>query len=211
VRQPLLIFLIVLCSSLGSAIASAEATKPDVPDTALPAKGESAQECKDPAGCEPIVLNPRSESHVEKSGIGNLSLGVNYVFPVLDYQFLALRHWTVGITAMFFDYVASPGEILRGGGGFITLNYYGKGPFDGLWLQGGPGVHGLTLTDGVTNEYMVVPAVLAQVGYRWRVSPEVNVGVGVGGQYLIAFQPKRFVTDFRGLLPALTFELGFTL
>lgn len=141
----------------------------------------------------------------------NLSIGANYIFPSVQASVAVGTHYTLGVMPSYvIPYGAGSGKI-SGSGVLVTASYYDKGPFQGLWIEGGVGVSRLTFTIDGAAETLAAPAVLGAVGWRWYWASGTNFGFAVGVNGLFHSPQRKADLGFSGLLPALVLDLGFAM
>lgn len=110
-----------------------------------------------------------------------LQLTSGYTFPMLLFQGLVSPHWTVGLGAQYVSQGTGVGNA-KGYGAMLTANYYGSRYFRGIWLQMGAGLLFVSPFAGGTT--VSVATGLATLGVRFKVVGKMNLGIGVGAQYI---------------------------
>jgi len=128
----------------------------------------------------------------------------NYTFPLVLFQGLVSPHWTVGLGA---QYVSQAPSNVKGYGGMLTANYYGSRYFRGVWLQMGAGLFFLSPYSGGST--VSVASGLATVGVRLKIVGKLNLGLGVGGQYISQSSTATARVPGSSLQALGTADLGF--
>lgn len=143
--------------------------------------------------------------------ISIVSVGMNYVFPQIQYQQAMSPKWGLGMMAMYVSHsVDNDNGSLTGPGFFFTYNRYYTGALNGIWWQLSPGAFRFTVKNGTLTESGVYQVgVLATVGYRYSWKDKVNFGFGVGGMYL-PFGRNAGDTGlaFNGFIPSVSLDAG---
>lgn len=155
-----------------------------------------------------LLDNDPDHRAIGKGVMSDLSVGVSYIFPTLQYQQMLTNHIATGVLASVLSIPVGNGS-LRGYGGLLTINSYGLEPFRGPWFQLGAGLYSLTANTVGVDETYTSAAALTNVGWRFLWSSGINFGVGVGAQYLFNPKPANSSLDFSGLLPSISMDLGF--
>ncbi len=105
-----------------------------------------------------------------------------FTFPQLHFQGMVATHWAVGIAGQS---IAQNNAFLsaKGYGALLTVNYYGSRYYRGFWLQTSAGL--LFLKNFAnTGSTTTAPFALGTLGVRFGLWRGINIGLGVGGQYL---------------------------
>jgi hypothetical protein len=144
----------------------------------------------------------------EKAPLSDLIVGLNYIFPNLQYQQGLSNHLTTGLTAIYLGTPVGTGD-LKAGGGLITLNYYSEKLFSGNWIQLGAGYYGVTLSssNGKSDSFRT-PVGMALVGWRFTWENCINFGFAVGAQYLFQAKTANVDVGFSGLFPSISLDFG---
>lgn len=168
--------------------------KTTTPTPSGPARG--------PASVEEAVSKTKSANSL-------IGLGVDYIFPTLQYQFGLATHFSFSVKTMLMDYEMSPDLRLKGFGGFLTLNYYGDGDFSGAWLELGAGRYSTLLIKPEITSEKVVFAAVGHFGWRWRWENGWSFAFGAGAQYLFDVKTAANGKTSAEVLPSLALDLGF--
>jgi hypothetical protein len=178
-------------------------------------KGDSAAFV--PASARKLASTGESMEEVSTSRGGRygwditagLSLGTNYFYPMITFERALGNHLALGLTP-FYVSSASNGSTVTAIGGLLTLDYYSRSAFRGLWIQAGGGVVAFNLNDGAGNVATGSSmAGLASIGYRGQFELGMNVGIGAGILYVSAPPASDISVAFQGLLPLLILDIGF--
>ncbi|MBI4404236.1 MAG: hypothetical protein HY537_08750 [Deltaproteobacteria bacterium] len=146
-------------------------------------------------------------SQVEFQKRLNVSAGMNVTAPFAHVQ-LAISDWTIGIMPTYASMKSSSGSI-TGMGGLLTASYYPNQLYKGLWLMAGAGYYSFALTIDDLEERGGTLAVAGAVGWRFLLNSGLNVGLGVGGQFLTSRSTATLSAEFSGFLPAALLDIGF--
>lgn len=148
------------------------------------------------------------ERYMGHGCMSNISLGLNYIFPAVQYQQAVTNTVTIGVLPMYLSTPTGNGA-LTGLGTYLTMNRYSIEPFHGDWMMLGLGFFKLTGTaNGVSTDY-TSPALILNVGWRWFWDSGINFGFALGFQYMISPKPPSGSLDFSGLLPSIALDIGY--
>lgn len=143
----------------------------------------------------------------------DLSIGAgasrNYYFGQGQIQFGLGNHLSIGNLFMISD--ASLGDIgVTTLSALLTLNYYSREPFRGIWVQAGAGPQLYGAQVGGTIESAYTLATLLTVGWRGKFEfPALNVGIGVGAMYITTPKTNIIGQVTANFQPTILFDLGW--
>ncbi len=157
-----------------------------------------------------IEVKPEASDHgnVNFGITAGLSAGFNYFFPMVHFQYAPSTNFVIGAMPIYFR-AATTDATVGAMGGFLTLNFFPKENFHGIWLQAGGGALSFTLTSATLVEKVNSPAGFATVGYRARFEENLTMGVAAGGQYIRdpAFESAELKSV--NLQPLMLIDVGF--
>jgi hypothetical protein len=161
-------------------------------------------------GTSEAVL-PKNPNNFFDVSLG-LQAGFNYFYPVLHVQWALNDALSLGLMPVYFNCNLTDSSV-SGFGGFVTLNYYYTHfPFRGFFVQGGVGFYSLSVNYVGGSEQMSPLA--TELSLQWRGKAywgmPLDIGVGVGGQYLFPTNAPVSI-GFSGILPMFTAYLGFSI
>ncbi len=142
-----------------------------------------------------------------------ISLGVNFKFPQVRFENLFMPNWSYGILGEGIIFNRN-GSSMKGLGALVTLHYYSKVPFRGLWITGGAGIHMVNLLTAEKNgdesqrEGVTSLMMLADIGWRFRLSKKWSFAAAAGG-HLFFDSRVTAVTGSSGFVPSLIGEFSF--
>lgn len=133
--------------------------------------------------------------------------GFNHLYPLLHFQFAIADRVALGIEPYFFSSSVEDASV-QGLGGFLTFNYYGQAAYRGLWAHVGFG--GLRFSANVpgSQESAFVLSAIGTVGWRQRWDLGINVGAGLGIQYVFTPNLNLVNVEFRGVQPLFVVDFG---
>ncbi len=141
-----------------------------------------------------------------------LAGGHNYFFPELLIQVAVMPQLSLGVEPIYVDFKSSNSSQVKAVGGFLNATYYYTHyAFRGVYFQGGVGYYSLDLKVNNTTEKISPLAGQALVGWRGKAywSLGMDFGLALGAQY-VAADPKVIQTSFKGLLPVIRVDVGFS-
>jgi len=142
----------------------------------------------------------------------HVMLGANSSFSTttyhINFQGYISEHVTLGISPGIFKVVDGTFSVTTFGTVF-TANYYSEGPFRGLWAQFATGFYAFQAASGSITETTFSPALLGTVGWRNDWALGLNVGIGLGAQYITNPQRSSVTFPFNALQPILVTDIGF--
>jgi hypothetical protein len=154
---------------------------------------------------------PTNPKNVLDISLG-LQAGFNYYYPALHVQWALNDALSIGLMPIYFSSNDTDSKV-SGFGTFLTVNYYYTHfPFRGFFVQGGVGFYSLSVDYVGGSEQMSPLATMLSLQWRGKAywGMPLDIGVGVGGQYL--FSTNAPVTiGFSGILPLFTAYLGFSI
>ncbi len=174
----------------------------------LPEKQELTEEEKKR---ETAAIAEKVETKIPVPAHSNLSLGINYIFPQLHFEYKMSEHFSLGINSLLVNYQTSIGNNLKGYGGLLTLNFYSSELFDGIWMQTALGIFQMNASNSISTEQLTLPGGSVLLGWHWKWDSGLNFGLGAGGQYILNAKPSNFDLGFSGFWPAAVLEIGFCL
>ncbi len=157
---------------------------------------------------EPAAQIIASE-YVGPPRMGNVLLGVNYVFPGARYEHAFDQHWAVGLGGMLVAYPTGGGT-LKGTGIVGNVSFYEAGWFRGLWLFAGGGMLNLKAAMNGVEEPLSTIMLSGGSGWRWQWDNGINFGFAIGLNYLMQVQTPNVQLDASRLLPSVLMDFGFT-
>lgn len=165
------------------------------------------------AGKDDLLLGGEAKAtsdgrHVNPGLMNNVTAGLTYLFPTLQYQRIISDRYALGVMPMYVNTPVGNGN-LSGYGGYVTGSYYALEEFRGLFAQIGLGMYSLTGTLGADSGSFSSTAFEATVGWRWFWNNGINFGFGIGAQYLMTKTPENVSWDFSGILPSVALDLGY--
>lgn len=140
-----------------------------------------------------------------------IDVGPSFFFPLLHVQVSPVRKFAVGFQPLYFRGSSVDGSV-SAVGGYGTLNYYFRGDYTGVWLQGGVGAFMMNAESTLSgNQSKTVLAGIFTVGYRggWEKSG-INIGISAGVQYIQDPQFNSIVIKAQGVNPVAMVDAGFT-
>lgn len=162
------------------------------------------------ASSEEIKKINSSNSDDMFDGTVGLVAGFNYFFPSLHLQMALSKEFSIGLLGAFVTGGGS--NSVTGAGGFLTFDYFiTHYAFRGLYLQGGIGLYNLTAQNLTASQTTTPPSI--EVSIEWRGKAywglPFDIGVGIGGQYLIP-GTRTIAYSFQYLMPWFTAFLGYS-
>lgn len=135
--------------------------------------------------------------------------GFNFLYPIIHGQKAVGKHFTLGLMGTYLSHDIHQVKTTSFGG-LLTLSYYGKEPFRGLWFQvgAGPLYSSLDYLGQTGNGFFLT--VMMSVGWRWFLGEHINSGLGVGGMYCFMRSNSFIPFDNIFLLPTVIIDIGFT-
>lgn len=132
----------------------------------------------------------------------------NYQFPFAHFQGMVATSWAVGLQSQLATKRIAAGQ-LKVTSGILTVNYYGSSYFRGLWLQAGAGMGYLQIDKTAGgNESGTALVGVGTLGGRFGLFGGVNLGVGVGAQYLSQPSTLSVTLDFPTWQAVGTIDIG---
>lgn len=170
---------------------------------------------RDPAseeefGKEDLYMEGQAGKHDpdEPWPLSNLTAGLNYIFPNVQYQQALSDHFATGLTGMYIGTPVGNGS-LSGYGGYLNLSYYSQSAFKGSMVELAAGVFAATSHVNGNDNSFFTPSVMALAGWRWLMDSGLNFGFAVGAQYLVTESSSAPELGFSGLLPCIALDIGF--
>jgi hypothetical protein len=170
--------------------------------------GESRGASPDAAPLAEVPPPPGASK--ERQPIVDLTVGFNYIYPTAHLSIAPLEHFALGIMPFYvIPHTVGTGQIRNGGGGAVTVSYYGDGPFQGLWLVGGGGVLAQSYSGPGTTQWISSPTAFAAFGWRWYWKSGLNFGFAAGANLLFKAPAQPEIFNYSALQPTLVIDLGF--
>jgi hypothetical protein len=153
------------------------------------------------------VLERKSISNVENrrpkhSESSSFSVGLDYLFPIMRYQYATGLKSSLGVTVLLLTYSVNPTYQMGGLGSFLSLNHYDQSIFKGFWIELGAGGYFLNENINPIPGETFSLAVLAHLGWRWRWGGGPGFGFAAGAQYISRRQNSL-------LLPSIVADISF--
>jgi len=139
---------------------------------------------------------------------GGVNVGTSFFYPVLGFQMAVYPTISVGVTGFFLTASQDP-VYLTAFGGYATVSYYSQEYFRGLWVQGGIGVTAFSITGGLEDESAAALTGLVTAGWRGYWDLGLNIGAGVGLQYMFDPEFTTIEATSTGIKPMITVDIGF--
>jgi|GEM_PF-1481403 len=165
-----------------------------------------------PASIDELSMTPNGSTSAQAirsnpTPLSSVNLGINFVFPTIQYQQMFSRHSATGLMPIYLSAPAGDGGV-SAWGLFAAYHYYSWRPFEGFWIQAAVGFYSLTATLNQISDQTYSPAVMSTLGWRWRWNNGVNFGFGAGVQKLIVSAPSTINLQFSGLFPSIVMDMG---
>jgi len=144
--------------------------------------------------------------HPEFVPDSNLTVGINLIFPTIEYQQTISSRSAIGVMPIFMNYSVSDGAV-KGTGCFLNYHYYSEGHLNGYWTKLGVGLYGLNYSYQKAEDSGVAPAISASLGKRFFKNENLNFGFAAGAQYI--FSSTTTGLAFNGFIPSLIVDIGF--
>lgn len=153
--------------------------------------------------------SPKSDREWEfAAGVGG---GTSYFYPVLNVQRRLSNNWAIGAVPFFVSSSsASNTSVVTAYGASLTLNYYLKKCFEGLWFQVGGGAAGFSVNTSGATTTSISGMALATVGYRLEITSNINIGAALGGLYVSPLASSTVIISLSGILPYGMVDAGFS-
>ncbi len=134
----------------------------------------------------------------------------SYVIPHAAFQARILPQLAVGVRAGYFG-ASTPSNSAHAIPLLLTVDYYGKGYFSGLWVElaGGAYLFSITSTTGAPSESPISAAGYLTVGWRFHFWSGWNAGIGGGGQYLPTPPSSLITLAYGSFQPMVVVDGGF--
>jgi len=132
-----------------------------------------------------------------------------YIIPLIHIQAGVAKNVALGIQG---GYTGDSVEDLKltGLALLATVNFYHLGSFKGFWAQVGGGLYLFTVTGPSISEKVSSLAALGTVGYRANLSSGINIGAGVGGQYIKSPETQSVSFDYSQVQPVAVIDVGIS-
>ena len=161
-----------------------------------------------PAGKAKTVSRKPATKNVLPPPTAQLSVGMNFAFPMAQFQHPITRGLYLGVLVNVVDYPLEQAGKRLGWGGLATLSVYPQGWFAGGYLMAGAGVMATrTFLGTETEESLVTPALLLAAGLRFPLANGFSIGFG-GGVNALPVRTKRLAKEAPVLLPAVIVDVG---
>jgi hypothetical protein len=145
----------------------------------------------------------------------NFTAGVHWSNPMINFQWqtqeeevalgLNLSQWSFALPFYYFPSESVSGQSYTAA---ISINYYSKGYFHGMWAQLGIGYLQGNLTYREITGKSWGYRLFSTAGWRWAVGT-INCGVGVGLQYFDVTRPGSNSDRWSQISPMTTIDIGF--
>ena len=180
---------------------------PAVSPTAIPRKLSSKE-------APPVILSEETVTSSPANNYGwDVMLGAgaskNYYFGQFNFQMGLGNHFSMGPLFTLAD--SSLGDVaMTALTLFVTLNFYSREPFHGIWVQAGAGPQLYAVKSGSVIESTYTFGGILTGGYRTRFEiPALNVGIGAGFMYVASPKTQIIPTLISSFQPTILFDLGF--
>ena len=138
-----------------------------------------------------------------------LGTGFSYLFFDAQFKYAISPKVTVGVMPIFIN-DSGVNTSVKAFGGFLTADYYFHEHFYGFKVESGIGLYSIDAVAGPISESFSPLALDSTVGWRGKISQSgISVGGGAGFQ-LVANSAKTVIVDFRGILPLLQLDVGYS-
>jgi hypothetical protein len=135
----------------------------------------------------------------------SIAIGLEYVFPMVKYQYLITPKLGLGITALVMHYSQNDRPPLKGFGTLFSFYFYPDAPLQGPWTELGAGGYSLSPIQDSENYRPFSLAVIGHLGWRWKWTEGPGFGFAVGAQYL------SVNSNFSTVLPSISCDISFPL
>jgi len=160
------------------------------------------------AGKAKEVARRPAAKKVQPPSTAQLSVGMNFAFPMAQFQHPVVRGLYLGVMASVVDYPLEQAGKRLGWGGLATVALYPYGWFAGTYVMAGAGVMATRTFVGLeTDESVVTPALLLAAGMRIPLAGGFSLGFG-GGVNAFPVRAKRLAKEAPVLLPAVLIDVG---
>ena len=139
---------------------------------------------------------------------GGVSAGTNYFFPMVEFEWAFSPHLALGVRPLYFS-SSTQGASVSALAGMVSLDWYSKGYFSGIWGEVAAGAYSFSASDAGIQESKVSPAFTATIGYKYRHHSGFNAGLGAGMQFISDPQLTTVVVNAANLQALVLFTLGY--
>lgn len=150
----------------------------------LAAQPEAQLESRVPASTNVISeTSPLPKASLDYSLTLGMSVGFHHFIPAIHFQKTITPHLAIGMKPSLMN-SSSGADSLNAFGTYFTLNYYGKKPYHGLWIQGGGGYYSFTARSSSSEQRDTSVSFLAMLGWKDDWVFGMNIGAAVGFEYI---------------------------
>lgn len=158
---------------------------------------------------EKIVVKHEDDVKPKMNLSAGLGTGFSYLFFDVHFKYALSNKVTLGIMPVFIN-DSGVNSSVKAFGGFITGDYYFKEHYYGFRVESGFGFYSITAKAGALEEGSTPFAVYSTIGWRGKVNQSgVTVG-GAAGFQVVANTQQTLIVDFKGFLPLVQLEVGYT-
>lgn len=155
-----------------------------------------------------VVIKDERRGPQMNASVG-FGTGFTYLYFAANFRYLVSPKISLGMMPVYIN-DSGVAISVRAFGGFLTGEYYFKENFSGFNLASGLGLYAISATAGALNESTVPFAFFTTAGWRGKVNQSgVTVGGGLGVQ-IVSDSQRTVIVDFKGVLPLLQLEVGYS-
>lgn len=155
-----------------------------------------------------VIIRDEKRGPQMNASVG-FGTGFTYLYFAANFRYALSKKISLGMMPVYIN-DSGVNTSVKAFGGFLTGEYYFKESFSGFNLSTGLGLYGISATAGALSESTVPFAFFTTAGWRGKVNQSgVTVGGGLGLQ-IVSDSQKTVIVDFKGVLPLLQLEVGYS-
>ena len=165
---------------------------------------------KGTVGGDDNASNERTVVRGESKGIPsyNITLGADYLYPQLGFQFIIDESFTLGLLANYFEF-DNTGVKSKLAGALLTIDYFSNIVLKGFWTQFGIGGHSANTHYQNQAGTQGTFSVLATAGWHWSWK-HFNLGIAGGIQYFSLRKTDDLNFNFQLIHPVSFLRIGYS-
>lgn len=190
--------------------ATTKGAKAKVTEMSRPVKKEDSvvKESEAPAAAAPLTPVAANTEATTNAILGikqNLSTANAFV----QFQFATNQHVAFGLRANLLNIGMAGTNRVIAMGGDLSVEYYSRGGFEGLWMELGTGFDILPTASTGIGGTTYAPVVIGQFGWRAKWALGLNIGVALSAHYYLKPYGIAAEFDFNPIQPMLSADIGF--
>jgi len=161
------------------------------------------------APAQELAAAVREEARPKMNVSVGMGTGFSYLFFDAHFKYAVSNKVTLGVMPVFIN-DSGVNTSVKAFGGFLTGDYYFREHYSGFRVESGIGFYSISATAGALEETSSPFALYSTFGWRGKINQSGLTVGGAGGFQLVGNSSSTLLVDFKGILPLVQIEVGYT-